>query len=286
VTPDDVDKNIEEDALVDDAPSPSKRPPKKTKKATAKPLSPILEETEKPVKKATEAAKKQPTTAKPEKIADLEPPPPARPDDSQLPLPPAVPVASSPRLFGNQFKEAIFQDKAGGNSELGFFDGAQENFPGLEAFGLSWEPKKEKVAASSRSKRAATIVLKNPFYYRDDRRKRASRQGARPVRPVQQQGSRRSGQGPSGFWDNTEFDSDFFNGGSPGPATSSPAGFSSSYEEFSASPTPIQKYGVQQQLLQPQYQKPARLSYSPPPQVQQYNSYGYSTKYRCVEQQR
>jgi len=270
----------------DDPPPPAKLPSsKKTKKATTGP--PKKDDEKKPsavgekskVPKKTAAAVDPPSAPPPERIADLEPPQPARP-------PPATNQAaqrpsSSPTLFGNQFKEAIFQDKAGGaNSDLGFFDGAQENFPGLEAFGLSWEPKKVATpsSASSRSKRAATIVLKNPFYYRDDRRKRVSRQGQRPPRQkpagAAALGSRRSGQGPSGFWDNTEFDSDFFNGGSPGPATNSQTGFSSSYEDFSspAPLPPVQKYVQQQQ--QPQYHKPARLTYSLPSQVRKLANIG------------
>jgi hypothetical protein len=262
----------------DDPPPPAKLPSsKKTKKATTGPPKkddekkpPAVVEKSKVPKKTAAAVVDPPSAPTPERIADLEPPQPARPPATNQA---AQRPSSSPTLFGNQFKEAIFQDKAGGaNSDLGFFDGAQENFPGLEAFGLSWEPKKVATpsSASSRSKRAATIVLKNPFYYRDDRRKRVSRQGQRPLRQkpaagAAALGSRRSGQGPSGFWDNTEFDSDFFNGGSPGPATNSQTGFSSSYEDFSspAPLPPVQKY-VQQQ---PQYQKPARLTYSLPSQV-------------------
>ncbi len=269
----------------DDPPPPAKLPSsKKTKKATTSP--PKKDDEKKPpavgekskVPKKTAAAAVDPTSAPPpERIADLEPPQPARPPATNQA---AQRPSSSPTLFGNQFKEAIFQDKAGGaNSDLGFFDGAQENFPGLEAFGLSWEPKKVATpSASSRSKRAATIVLKNPFYYRDDRRKRVSRQGARPLRQkpagAAALGSRRSGQGPSGFWDNTEFDSDFFNGGSPGPATNSQTGFSSSYEDFSspAPLPPVQKYVQQQQPAQ--YQKPARLTYSLPSQVRKLANIG------------
>jgi hypothetical protein len=283
-------------------PSPTKTKPKKAtginqegdNEANDKKLN---EKERPPPKKASsatdESAKKRPT--KPEPIPDLAPPqvvqqrPSANQNSPQVDATnqkkkPSGSLPSPPNIFNNQFKEPLFAEKNsnnnggdGGNSDLGFFEGAQENFPDIADFGLSWEPQK---VARSRSKRAAVtrIVLKNPFYYRDERRKQRASRGSGnrappppPPRQVAPVGDRRSAQGPTGFWDNTEFDSDFFNGGSPGPVSpSSGSGYSSSsYEDFSPPATPlvspVQKYAAE---IQPtQYQKPARLSYSLPAQV-------------------
>ena len=114
--------------------------------------------------------------------------------------------------FGQDDQRRQDEEKSG--SDFGFFAGVQESFPDISDFGLSWEPKK------IRSKRSA---LKNPFYYRDERprppRRRKQRGQQRPIHR-----STRRSQGPAGFWDDVDFDSDFFNGG--GPATFN------SYEEF------------------------------------------------------
>ena len=129
-----------------------------------------------------------------------------------------------------------------GFDDAGFFSGVQENFPDLSDFGLSWEPKKIRSKRSAPSPLASEYPIpataprsavrtararlprgrsprKNPFYYRDERQNRRKRVQHQPV----QQSSNRRSQGPTGFWDDSDFDSDFFNGG--GPSTFS-------YEDF------------------------------------------------------
>jgi len=107
----------------------------------------------------------------------------------------------------NLFSENIFNDEPGDGKD--FFQNAQETFPDFDDFGMGWEAKK------IRRKRSA---LNNPFYYSNSDRKtnrlvtsdRRPRRGPRRPSPPT---NRR--QGPAGFWDDPEFDSDFFSGRPP-----------------------------------------------------------------------
>jgi hypothetical protein len=108
----------------------------------------------------------------------------------------------------------------GQEDNFGFFQNAQENFPGIESFGIGWDSQK------IRRKRATGGLIR---YTPPSRRRRGQRAPQRP------QPSRR--QGPAGFWDDAEFDAEFFNGGAP-PSYSS-------FEAFSQQNTqPNQRFQV------------------------------------------
>ena len=143
-------------------------------------------------------------------------------------------------------RQSISTSSNSGFENEGFFAGVQESFPDLSDFGMNWEPEK------IRTKRSA---LKNPFYYRDERPRRQ-----RPNRPSLQtnrQSNRRS-QGPTGFWDDADFDSDFFNGGGPSAY---------SYDDFRKSSPysfrPQQSGEVSQYRPQEPAYRPQEVAYRP-----------------------
>ena len=143
-------------------------------------------------------------------------------------------------------RQSLDTSSNSGFEDEGFFAGVQESFPDLSDFGMTWEPEK------IRTKRS---VLQNPFYYRDERTRRQ-----RPNHSRQQtlrQSNRRS-QGPTGFWDDADFDSDFFNGG--GPSTYS-------YDDFSKNSPyafrPQQSGEVTQYRPQEPAHRPQELAYRP-----------------------
>ena len=160
--------------------------------------------------------------------------------------------------------------------DKGFFSGVPENFPKLEDFGVSWESKKIRTKRSTRRK------PNNPFYYSNsNRRRRGSRSGnsrRRPTRPshiAQDRGQ----TGPTGFWDDEDFDTDFFSGGGTPPYGSTPNNNYSPYDFYDEyqpqpqpQPQPIASYGSrrrqqssrrQQKPRKPQYE----YEYQPEPQV-------------------
>lgn len=157
--------------------------------------------------------------------------------------------------------------------DKGFFSGVPENFPKLEDFGVSWESQKIRTKRSTRRK------VNNPFYY-SNRRRRGSRSGAsrrRPTRPshiAQDRGQ----TGPTGFWDDEDFDTDFFSGGGTPPYGTTPNNYSpyDFYDEYQPQPQPqpqpIASYGSRRRQSSRRQQKPRKpqyeYEYQPEPQYE------------------
>jgi len=170
----------------------------------------------------------------------------------------------------------------------GFFDGPPEDFPSFSDFGVSWDPQKTRrkrsLSLDPKEIRRKRSVIKNPFYYRDERRRRQRPRRRNKLSSANRQpesgSNRRRSQGPSGFWDDVEFDDDFFSGKGPNPF--------SSYEDLN----PVNEYAPTRptrQELANDYApagRPIRLelaTYRPQPQlppqqspsITQYSSDGY-----------
>ena len=180
---------------------------------------------------------------------------------TSLPKSPPPKTSSDPIIIGSQnvaktqspsqsvsapINEEIFRE----NSDIDhLFEGADENFPELDSYGVGWESRKlaswkaalmaeqEQTRAGNRRRRKRE-AYEPPLYYSADRTRLSGRpqlwrggirerQYGEPgwerqslewgLRERQDQGERRGGcTHISGFWEEEEFDSDFFHGGRGG----------------------------------------------------------------------
>jgi len=119
-------------------------------------------------------------------------------------------------------------DKSDTELETGFFNDAVEDFPDFSDFEMTWESQK------IRKKRSTAY---NPFHSERSilvQGKRRPRRGQRPRRRPPSKANRRFG--PSGFWDDDDFDADFFSNGD----TNTKQNFDSYYQPNQEQP--VKKY--------------------------------------------
>jgi len=119
-------------------------------------------------------------------------------------------------------------DRTDSELEPGFFNDAVEDFPDFSDFGMTWESQK------IRKKRSTPY---NPFHAERPllvQGKRRPRRGPRPRRRPSSKATRRFG--PSGFWDDDDFDADFFSNNAPNINNNFDSYYQSNQEQ------PVKKY--------------------------------------------